>query len=158
LHSATRRAIEWSDGFGVYCWHGTRVPADIITHPELINPARIDAERNAEIKRVMLERFGLARYIAESKSEVLHQDEDQYGRRRRLLRHDGMVFCEVTNSTPEKNGTYKTYLLAVHPELRPIPKAGSGLPLGEPQAFTCQNAVASTFYLRGEKYRPEVET
>jgi hypothetical protein len=134
------------------------VPADIILHPEELTSERIDRERNAEVKRVMLEVYGLQRYIAETKCQVLHEDKDAYGRRRRLLRHDGMVFCEVKNSTKERDGSRRTYLLAVHPELRPIPRAGSGEPLGKPQAMTCQNAVASTFYLRGKEYHPEIET
>jgi len=155
LHSATGKAIEWPDGWGFYRIHGVTVPEDLVTHPEQLTVSRISGERNAEVKRTMLEIFGLARYVAESKAEVLHENEDAAGRRRRLLRHDGMMFVEVHNSTPEPDGYRKTYLLAVHPELRPIRK---GRELGQPQALTCQNAVASTFGLRGSEYRPEAET
>jgi hypothetical protein len=158
LHSVTRRAIQWPDGWGLYRIHGVAVPEELVTNPGGITIASIDAERNAELRRVRLEIFGLQRYVRESASEVLDRDVDQYGRPRRLLRHAGMVFCEVTNSTPEPDGTYKPYLLPVHPQLCPVPPIGSSSPLGAPQKMTCRNAVASTFYLRGEEYRPELET
>mgnify|MGYP001610588142 FL=1 len=61
---------------------------------------------------------------------------------------------EMTNSTPEPDGTRKVYLERVHHELRPF---GHG-PIGEPQAMTCHNAIASQAGLRGEDYRPEIET
>jgi hypothetical protein len=162
LHSTTRRAIEWPDGFGVYRIHGVTVPEWMVLNPERVSVATIDAETNQEIRRIQLEIYGLARYVLDSRSEVVHEDVDSLGHPRRLLRHNGMLFVAVKNSTLEPDGSRKNYILAVHPELRPIPprpRAGERpLTLGEPQALTCHNAVASTFYLRGEQYAPEVET
>jgi hypothetical protein len=48
---------------------------------------------------------------------------------------------EVLNSTPEPDGTRKTYFLRVPPNLR-----------------TAREAVAWTFGLAGSQYRPERET
>ena len=158
LHSTSRHAIEWPDGWGLYRVHGVDVPADIVLDPGAISVKRIDEEPNAEVRRIMLEIYGLQKYVASAKAEILDQDVDLDGQPRRLLRHSGMVFCEVRNSTLEADGTRKTYLLAVHPELRPIPPSGSNLPLGGPQKMTCRNAIASMHYLRGEEYRPEIET
>ena len=62
---------------------------------------------------------------------------------------------ELVNSSLEPDGSRKTYHLRVHPELRPLLP---GDQLGAPQKATCQNAVASTFGLRGEEYAPEIET
>lgn len=58
------------------------------------------------------------------------------------------------NSTLEPDGSRKDYVLAVHPQLRPLFASG----FGQSQKFTCHNAVASTFGLRGEEYHPEMET
>ena len=69
--------------------------------------------------------------------------------------HDPIVVCEVTNSTPEPDGTRKIYHLTVHHELRPLL---DGDALGDAQKLTCHNAIASTFGLRGEDYQPAVET
>ena len=160
LHSDTRLAIEWPDGWGIAMSHGVRLPDDVILRPESVTVARIDAEKNAEVRRVMLERFGLARYMLESKAEVLHEDTDQLGHPRRLLRKPmgdrlpELTMVHVKNSTLEPDGSRKDYVLAVHPQLRPIFASG----FGRPQKLTCANAVASTFGLRGEEYAPQAET
>jgi hypothetical protein len=44
--------------------------------------------------------------------------------------------------------TGRQYVLRVHPELRPM----LGNQFGEPQEMTCQNAIASTFGMRGSDY------
>jgi hypothetical protein len=162
LHSATGKAIEWPDGWGLYRHHGMAVPADIIEHPERITRARILDERNAEIRRVMVEIYGVARYVQDSGAEVVHADKDSLGHPRRLLRapapgDDPIVLIELTNSTPEPDGSHRMFHIRVHPELRPIPFE-PGQEFGEPQEMTCINAVASLYGLRGEGYRPGVET
>ena len=168
LHSEDVLAIAWPDGWGVPMWHGVKVPEDVIRHPERITPGRIDSEPNAEVRRVMLERYGLGRYVLESGASVVHEDTDALGHPRRLLRRPmggqlpDLLMVHVKNSTLEPDGSRKDYILAVHPQLCPIPpqpRSGEApLPLGEPQTLTCHNAVASTFYLRGEQYAPQVES
>ena len=161
LHCETGPAIGYSDGWGVYAWHGTRVSREIVEHPEQITPGRIDSEPNAEVRRVMLERYGLGRYVLESGASVVHDDVDALGHPRRLLRKPmgwelpDLLMVHVKNSTLEPDGSRKDYVLAVHPELRPLLPDGS---FGAPQKMTCHNAVASTFGLRGEAYAPEAET
>jgi len=177
LHSDTALAIEWPDGWGFAMHHGVRVPDDVVLHPERLTVARIDAEKNAEVRRVMIEKFGMKRYVSEAGASTIHEDTDMHGRPRRLLRRrmgDGlpdMVLVDLVNSSPEPKGTrggdeywgatglgrglvYKRYLLCVDAALRPLHDSG----YGAPQALTCHNAVASTFGLRGEQYRPEAES
>ena len=151
LHNDAGPALSFRDGWALYRVHGVTIPADIIEHPETLTVARIDSEQNAEVRRVMIEKYGLDRYVSDSKFDVLHADTDQHGRSRRLLRRDlpgdePIVLVEVTNSSPEPDGHYKIYHLRVHPQLRPF---RSGQPFREPQKFTCQNAIASTFYKNG---------
>jgi hypothetical protein len=179
LHSEDSLAIEWPDGWGFAMWHGLRVPEDIILQPESITVDRIDAETNAEIRRVMIERFGMKRYVREAGATVVHEDVDSSGRPRRLLRRKmgaglpDMMLVDVVNSSPEPVGirgdeyfmavppgrkrvrAYKRYMLCVDAQLRPMPKEG---PYGQPQELTCHNAVASTYGVRGEEYHPEIET
>jgi hypothetical protein len=47
----------------------------VVTHPERIDVAAIDAARNAEVRRVMIERFGVDRLVREGGSELVHEDE-----------------------------------------------------------------------------------
>lgn len=74
LHSESGMACEYSDGWGVYAWHGLRVPEWIIRQPEKITVPAIQQESNAEIRRVMLERFGLDRFLRESDATLIHRD------------------------------------------------------------------------------------
>jgi hypothetical protein len=162
LHSADSKAIEWPDGWGLYRWHGMIVPADLIEHPELITIERIRDERNAEVRRVMVERYGLARYVTDMGAEVVHADKDALGHSRRLLRSavpgdEPLTLIELTNSTPEPDGSHRMFHIRVHPELRPIPFEAGG-EFGEKQEMTCQAAVASLYGLRAEEYAPSAET
>jgi hypothetical protein len=160
LHSVDGAAVLWPDGWGVYSVNGVRVPGDIIERPETITVKRIDAESNAEIRRVMIEKYGLEKYLADSKAEVLHEDVDALGFPRRLVRKErlgdeSIVAVLVKNSTLEPDGSRKDYLLRVHPELRPLLEDGG---FGKPQPMTCQAAVASTFGLYADEYAPGSET
>lgn len=65
LHCADGPAVAYRDGFSVYSWHGTRVPADMIEDGGW-STERIFAERNAEIRRCAIERMTWDRFITES--------------------------------------------------------------------------------------------
>jgi len=154
-HSDTGPFCRWRDGSALYAVHGVRVPWDVIERPESITVARIEAEQNAEVRRVMVERYGLPRYIRDSGAERLHSDECGTLWRKEQPDDEPIVTVEVLNSTPEPDGSVRTYFLRCHPELRPML---GGERLGEAQAMTARNAVASTFGLRGSQYRPQRET
>lgn len=94
---------------------------------------------------------------------MIHADTDALGLPRRLLRieqpgDEPFLAIEVTNSTPEPDGTRKLYTFRCHPELRPLPVRGIRSDYGAPQALTCQNAIASTYGFSGKDYHPIVET
>lgn len=159
LHMTNRMALEYPDGWGVYAWHGVRVPEQVILHPETLTTAQIEGEQNAEIRRVMLERFGMARYVKEAEFKVIDEDKDPLGFPRRLLSRDRegdepIMLIELTNSTPEPDGQRNVYHLRVDPNLRPIRETE----MGENQELNCLNAVASTFGMTGPDYALQVET
>ena len=141
----------WSDGTALYAYHGVRVPGWIMDRPQDITIARIDAEENAEVKRVMIERYGMGRYLTDSGALPIHADD--YGTLYRLGEDDLMV--RVRNSTPESDGTVKEYTLRVDAQCRPLLGPDR---FGDPQPLTARNAVASTFGLRGKDYAPALET
>ena len=127
---------KWRDGTALYCVHGVRVPAWVIESPDLLNVARIDGERNAEVRRVMLDRFGIDRYMRESGAKVLDEcpaDHPMKGlRTARLLRRDvegdeAITVVDLLNSTPEPDGTVKRYMIRVPPTIN---KAVDGLAWG----------------------------
>jgi hypothetical protein len=102
LHCESRAAIEYRDGWGVYAWHGVRVPDWIILQPELITVEKIDQEQNAEIRRVMLERYGFPRFMRDAGAEILDHDE-RFGTlfRREIPGDEPIMMIEVVNRTPE---------------------------------------------------------
>jgi hypothetical protein len=168
LHSTTAKAIEWPDGWGLYRIHGIEVPAELVTSRETwLSIDRILKERNAEVRRTMIDLYGMSRFVREAKFEVVDEDKDPLGQPRRLLRLDGLMVVELTNSTVDADGTRRVYHVPAHPELRPIAPVmfdakgratGRKEGLGEPQKLTALNAVASTYGMRGEQYHLDIET
>lgn len=154
LHREDGPAMVWPDGFGVYSWHGVLVPKLVIETPDQITVEMIDGETNAEVRRIMLERFGLLKYFEAKNAELVDESLDLHRKPRRLLRlprdgEDPIMAIQLVNSTPEVDGTFKTYVLRVAPDLRPI---RAGRPDGNPQELTALNAVASTFGMTGAEY------
>jgi hypothetical protein len=155
LHAVDGPACGYSDGWCVYAVHGVRVPAWVIEYPERLTVDAIQAETNEEVRRVMVERYGLARYVHDAQFEVIDSDLDPLGHPRRLLRRGELVVVELTNSTEDADGTRRMYHVPCHPELRPLLPDGQ---LGEPQPMTALNAVASTYGLQGREYALACET
>lgn len=121
---------EWSDGCGLYCVNNVRVNNWIIRHPERITVAKINAEGNQEVRRVMVDKFGKDKYAAEA-GKIIHQDDYGTLYKAELAGDEDVMMVKVVNSTAEPDGTYKDYWIRVDP------KAYGGLK-------TAQAAVAST--------------
>ena len=155
LHCADGPALQFQDGWSVYSWHGLRIPEQIIMQPETITVQSIRDEQNAEIRRVMLERFGFDRYIRESGAKLLHRDDWGTLWRAEVPNDEPLVMVQVVNATPEPDGSFHEYFLRVHPELRPLLESNR---FGEPQELTARNAVASTVGLQGDGYNPVYQT
>ncbi|GAB3898351.1 hypothetical protein GCM10027612_56290 [Microbispora bryophytorum subsp. camponoti] len=134
-------ALSYADGFALHAWHGMPVPAGFGAAMAALTPERIRAEDNAELRRVMLEHFGLDRYLAESGARPRHSDETGVLWRIDLPGDEPVVMVEVVNSTPEPDGARRTYFLRVPPW---VTRAREG--------------VAWTFGVPEKDYRPERET
>ena len=152
LHSPTRAALEYRDGWGIFSWHGLRVSEQLILHPELITALQIRDEANSEIRRVMLERFGADRFIHDIGAMPIHADETGTLYKVDLPDDEPLVMVSLVNSTPEAahadgliqapDGSWrKAYWLRVPPTMQ-----------------TAREAVAWTFDQRADRYRPAVET
>jgi hypothetical protein len=148
LHCENGPALAYPDGWTIYAWHGVRVHYRIIEHPQDLTITEIQQEKNAEVRRVMMERYGLSRFLIESGAKKLAEDEFGQLYCTAIEGDEDLLMVKVMNSTAEPDGSFKPYFLRVHPELRPMLKEG----LGEPQAMTALNAVASTFGCTGKEY------
>jgi hypothetical protein len=147
-HHDTHAAFE-SDIVNDYYWRGVRVPSFVILKPDRITIARIDRETNAEVRRVLIERYrqgeeihGAAAFIRDAGGVRLDHDE-RFGTLwfRNIPHDDVIIVLEVVNRTRESDGSFKRYWLRVPPGVR-----------------TAREAVAWTFNMPAEQYAPEIET
>ncbi|MFD7285380.1 DUF6745 domain-containing protein [Streptomyces sp. NPDC059863] len=134
-------ALAYSDGFALYAWRGMPVPAEFLTGLTSLTPERIRTEANAELRRVMLEYYGYDRYLNESGARPVHRDETGVLWRIALDGDEDVAMVEVVNSTPEPDGTYRTYWLRVPPSVS-----------------TAKAGVAWTFGVEEEVYAPVRQT
>lgn len=112
-------------------------------------------ERNAEIRRVMLEKFGQARFVSELGAEPVASDDFGQLYSVDIPGDELLVMVRVENSTPDPDGSRREYWLRVDPDA-----------YGGDAARVPQAAVASTWryadgalvYRRYGDYRPVVET
>lgn len=139
LHNQTGQACRYEDGWGFSALRGIQVPGSI-ARGEFGFDA-IENEFNVERRRVMIERYGVGRYLAEANAILIHQD--RYGRLYFKNQPNGepLVFLEVLNATPEPDGTWRTYFLRVPPDMR-----------------TAHQAAAWTFQLDPETYNPAIQS
>jgi hypothetical protein len=141
LHSHTAPAMAFSDGYTLYASHGVRVSEQVIMRPETLSVVDIQNERNAEVRRVMIERFGHKRYMRESGAQIIHQDEFGKLYRQNVKDDEPIVMIEVINATPEPDGSFKNYWLRVPPTMK-----------------TAHEAVAWTFGMSAKQYQPRFES
>ncbi len=122
-------------------WHGIAIARRVAFEPETLTHTEILGERNAELRRVMIERFGYERLFETAGAEELDRDRDAGGERR-LLRMD------IPDDEP---------LVCVSVR---CPSTGHQFVLRVPPAMTtCRQAVAWTAgYDDPDAYRPVRET
>jgi hypothetical protein len=122
-------------------WRGVPVDERIVFRPESIAAGEVLDEANAERRRVLLERMGYDRFIAQAGAEVLDRDTDPGGARQLLrvsLRDDEPLVCVAVRCP----STARQYVIRVPPAVR-----------------TCRQAAA---WIAGfddpDDYRPLAET
>jgi len=118
LHHATGPALRFCDGFSVWAWRGVEVPRWLIEQPESITLEAIDRATNVEIRRCMIEIMTPRRYVAQGGAARFAEDETGILWRKTWLAYDAWAAVEVTNATPEADGTYKHFFLQVPANLR----------------------------------------
>jgi hypothetical protein len=102
------------------------------------------------VRRVMIERYGIQRFLQDLGGRLIHRDSTGTLYRvptdprldRRSWRFGGPVtLVEVLSKTPEADGRCRSYFLRVPPECE-----------------TARAAVAWSFGLDGADYQPAIET
>jgi hypothetical protein len=176
LHCENAPAMKYPDGYSIHAWHGLRISKDIIEHPETITVSAIESEKNAEIRRVMIERYGQSRFIQDSNAFEISRDSTGILYRKELPGDpDGaLVMVYVINSTPEPEGSLsRDEALAVFGESARVSVDGRMAPLSEvsehhrfkdyflrvpPTMKRAKEAVAWSFEKKEDDYAPMFES
>ncbi|MCA9805102.1 MAG: hypothetical protein KC777_24200 [Cyanobacteria bacterium HKST-UBA02] len=141
LHCEDGPALSFKDGHAIYFIHGVVVPEAVVTEPASLTVEAIEAETNVEVRRIMIERFGLERYIEESGAVLIDSDDCGILYRKEQKLDEPLVVVKVVDSTSVVQGEPRHYFLRVPPYMR-----------------TARQAVAWTFNLSSGDYRPSEQT
>jgi hypothetical protein len=168
FHATDGPALAWPDGDAYYALRGVWLPRDVgeAMVAGTLTIRQIFDQQNVEVRRSLIDLYNRGdkgRLLRDANARVLDSAVDARGNLMRLLWLDleddePFVAIQVKNSTREPDGTFKTYTLRVHSELRPLPVPGVRDTLGDPQALSCHNAVASLHGMYGHEYAPTRET
>lgn len=131
-HRIDGPALEFADGWKVYAIGGMEAAPAYFEpgHPTLDD---VLGEPDPDIRRVLIDRYGVGRFAAEAGAGLVHEDESG-----RLWEVEGMRMVEVVDATPHPDGLERSHWLHVPPECR-----------------TARQGVAWSFGLAEFEYRPE---
>jgi hypothetical protein len=114
LHREGGPALVWADGQVEFCLHGVRIPAELADREPTVR--ELHAQRNTEVRRVLIEREGWAHYIRRAGLRLVAHapDPGNPGRELRLYRTPARVFDSdrlllMTNGSPDRTGTLRHY-------------------------------------------------
>jgi hypothetical protein len=141
LHCDDGPALEFADGHSLYAWAGVNIDPELVLHPESMTADRIDNEPNIELRRVMIEKYGTARYVEDTGAMVIGEDDCGVLLRKEVPGDEPILMVKVINSTAEADGTFKEYFLRVPPDIN-----------------SAREGIAWTFGLDSEEYAPYLQT
>jgi hypothetical protein len=117
-HNPKGAAIEYRDGWKVYAWKGILIPKDIVETPEKLTVASILNQDNTEIRRAMVDIFGIDRFVVESKSTVLDKQDEYELLQVPYLDGGHMIALKMRCPT-----TFAVYVHTVHPQCTNVEQA-----------------------------------
>ncbi len=137
LHNATGPCVEYRDGWGVYAWHGVRVPERVIRAPDELTRDDFLGEENVATRRIIQERMG-GRFVEEIGARFVDSGDR------------GVLYEVDLPGDPERVARYVQLT---------DPSTGRVYYLRVPRWLaTAEEAVAWSFSLQSHEYHPEHET
>ena len=126
LSNETGPALSYRDGFALYYWHGFEVPPHVVMEPERITLEEIARESSVEVRRIMIERYGAAKYLQDTGAQIMSMDFEspRKGAAPRMLVQDagGDRFLIGTDG-----GTSRLYAMPVARECASPKEAHEGI-------------------------------
>jgi hypothetical protein len=124
LHNETGPSVRFRGGWSIWAIDGALVDEQVVLRPETQSVRQIRLERNAEVKRIRIERFGWDRYLAEVGAVVIDRRcNDIEATRETLFRtpdRERILVCACPS-------TARVYALAVPQDVRTCERAQNWL-------------------------------
>lgn len=116
-------------------WRGVLVDERVVFRPETIHGKEVLATANAEVRRVMLERVGMERFLADVEPTVMDRDRDPGGERE-LLRVPMSGDEDLVCLSVRCPSTARHYLLRVPPTMTRCHQAAAWIAgFNDPSAY-----------------------
>lgn len=141
FHCEDGPAILWASGARHYFWNGVSCSRRFVEEPPTVG--YINSQWNQERKRVLLERFGVDKWLKAMHAKCIAEDEcgklwqiEGFTAPRPWMQHqnrEAVQYVEVVNGSPEPDGEYRKFFLRVPPHIT-TPKAGVAWTYGETPA------------------------
>lgn len=74
-HAEGGPALAWADGTRVYAWRGRLTDEDLVDERTRLTLPRIANETDPDRRRLLIERYGLGRFLAERRASPIQTDE-----------------------------------------------------------------------------------
>jgi hypothetical protein len=141
LHAADGPALRYRDGWEAYFLRGVRVPRDVVEAQQSITLRRIDTEPDPLLRWLLIEQFGVERYLRR-RGTLCDELPGVATLFRAADRDEGELrVVRLVNATTRADGTREHFMLRV-----------------PPGCATAAEAVSWSFGLDARAYRPVVET
>jgi hypothetical protein len=124
LHSDDGMAIRYRDGWGLWYLSGVQVTEQIVMWPDTQTLAQIHGEKNEEVKRIRIERFGWPKYLEQCGAKVIHQRPNAVENTREALMRTSQGMTVLVCHCPS---TARVYALEVDPAIETCEQAQNWL-------------------------------
>ena len=135
FHCPDGPALAFRDGWETHVWRGTVVPREIVMKPVTLET--IGGCKNIEHQRIMIDRFGLERYIEDQGGREVARDDLGVLLEFKMAKGRRQYVVKVLNPTPGPDGERRAYLIQLGGRHR-----------------TPADAIGSTFGFSPGAYKP----
>jgi len=118
LHREDGPAVIYANGLQVWYLNGVEVTEQIVMHPETLNVNQIKKERNAEVRAIMVERFGWLRYLQESNAQLIDKRDNLIENTKEAL-YEGLRDCRLVVTCP----TGRVFVLGIPSRIKTCEQA-----------------------------------
>lgn len=117
-HAENGPALEYEDGWRLWMWHGVPIDKRIITDPETITVEEICLCTNKHVRSVLLDRYGINRFLKDSEARLVHSDEFGELYNFSISDVEPVVLVRVHFDLKEQDRRFKEFFIRVPPDTK----------------------------------------